>query len=198
MRPLPLSHGSAYSFVFWGACVIWILPEIVASFTRRSGASSQIRDRGSLLLIAVLWWVGIVASFALSLLVPQTSLRTERPAAFVLGIGLMLAGTAFRWYSARILGKYFTFDVATQTGQVLIETGPYRYIRHPSYAGALLTLAGFGFALGNWASLIVAVLCLSVAYAYRIRVEEGALSAALGPAYQEYTRRTWRLIPFLF
>src|SRR5215470_394694 len=102
MRPLPLSDGCAYSFVFWGACAIWILPEIVASFTRRSGASSQIRDRGSLLLIAVLWWIGIGASFALSLLVPQTSLRTQRLAVFVLGIGLMLAGIALRWYSARI------------------------------------------------------------------------------------------------
>jgi protein-S-isoprenylcysteine O-methyltransferase len=109
----------------------------------------------------------------------------------------MLAGIALRWYSARVLGKYFTFDVAINSGQTLIEAGPYRYIRHPSYSGALLTLFGFGLALGNWAGLIAALLCLGSAYAYRIPVEEAALGAALGDPYKQYVRRTWRLIPFL-
>jgi protein-S-isoprenylcysteine O-methyltransferase Ste14 len=117
---------------------------------------------------------------------------------FCAGICLMIAGTAFRWYSARLLGQYFTFDVATQRGQALIETGPYKYVRHPSYSGALVSLFGFGLALGNWASLIAAVSCLGGAYAYRIPVEEAALSAALGESYRRYMRRTWRLVPFLF
>ena len=110
----------------------------------------------------------------------------------------MLSGTAFRWYSATILGKYFTFDVAIQSGQVLIEEGPYRYIRHPSYSGALLSLLGFGLALGNWAGLGASLFCLGAAYAYRIPIEEAALTAALGEPYRQYVARTWRLVPFLF
>ena len=110
----------------------------------------------------------------------------------------MLSGTAFRWYSAQVLGKFFTFDVAILSGHTLIEAGPYRYIRHPSYTGALVTLLGFGMALGNWAALLVALLCLSFAYVYRIRVEELALIAALGDSYIQYRSRTWRLAPFLF
>jgi len=110
----------------------------------------------------------------------------------------MLLGVTLRWYSAAILGKYFTFDVAIQSGQILIEAGPYRYIRHPSYSGALLTLLGFGLALGNWVGLAAALSCLGFAYAYRIPVEEAALASALGETYKQYVQRTWRLVPFLF
>ncbi|MCU1302401.1 MAG: putative methyltransferase [Candidatus Sulfotelmatobacter sp.] len=109
----------------------------------------------------------------------------------------MVAGAAFRWYSASLLGKYFTFDVATHSGQTVVERGPYRYIRHPSYTGALVSLFGFGLALGNWAGLVASVGCLGVAYAYRIPVEEGALVSALGEPYRQYLARTWRLVPFL-
>ena len=119
-------------------------------------------------------------------------------AVFFVGICFMLLGIALRWYSAAVLGKYFTFDVAIRSNQTLIEAGPYRYVRHPSYSGALLSLLGFGLALGNVAGLLAALVCMGFAYAYRIRVEETALASALGQSYQEYTKRTWRLVPFLF
>jgi len=136
--------------------------------------------------------------FLLSLLLPQAAISWERGAIFFVGIGLLLMGIALRWYSAVVLGKYFTFDVAVQSGQTLVEVGPYRYIRHPSYSGALLSLLGYGLALGNWAGLAAALSCLGFAYAYRIPVEESALTSALGEAYTQYTKRTWRLVPFLF
>ena len=110
----------------------------------------------------------------------------------------MLLGVALRWYSVSVLGKYFTFDVAIQSGQVLVEVGPYRYIRHPSYSGARLSLLGFGLALGNCAGLAASLCCLGFAYAYRIPVEEAALASALGETYTQYLKRTWRLVPFLF
>jgi protein-S-isoprenylcysteine O-methyltransferase len=110
----------------------------------------------------------------------------------------MLAGIAFRWYSMSILGRFFTFDVAVQSGQTVVDAGPYHYIRHPSYAGALITLVGLGLALGNWAGLFALVACMGIAYAYRISVEEAALVAALGEPYKQYARRTRRIVPFLF
>jgi protein-S-isoprenylcysteine O-methyltransferase Ste14 len=105
----------------------------------------------------------------MSFWLPQaTILWKRRPILiFFIGIGLMLVGVAFRWYSASLLGKYFTFDVAIHSGgQTLIEVGPYRYIRHPSYTGALVSLFGFGLSLGNWAGLVAGVSCLSIAYAF--------------------------------
>jgi protein-S-isoprenylcysteine O-methyltransferase len=97
-----------------------------------------------------------------------------------------------------VLGKYFTFDGAIQGGQILIEAGPYRYIRHPSYSGALLSLLGCGLALGNWASLCAGLCCLGFGYAYRIPIEEAVLASTLGDVYKQYAKRTWRLVPFLF
>jgi protein-S-isoprenylcysteine O-methyltransferase len=136
--------------------------------------------------------------FSLSLLLPQAAISWKRTSLFSIGIGLMFLGIALRWYSVAVLGKYFTFDVAIHSGHALIEAGPYRYLRHPSYSGALLTLLGFGLALGNWAGLATALACLGFAYACRIPVEEAALLTALGQPYKEYVKRTWRLVPFLF
>jgi protein-S-isoprenylcysteine O-methyltransferase Ste14 len=198
LRPLPFTGDRVYAVIFWSAFALWILPEVSAWKVRRSAGSSQVRDQGSLKLISLLWWVGIVLGIVLSLFLPRAAILWKRVAIFFAGIGLMLAGTALRWYSASLLGKYFTFDVAIHSGQTIIESGPYRYIRHPSYSGALLTLLGFGLALGNWAGLIAALGGLSAAYAYRIPVEEAALASALGEPYREYVRRTRRLVPFLF
>jgi protein-S-isoprenylcysteine O-methyltransferase Ste14 len=178
--------------------VLWIGPEIIGWVVKRSPDASKARDRGSLGLIAVLWWIGIAADILFSLFVPQAATRWERPLLFFFGIGSMLAGIGLRWDSVQILGQYFTFDVAIHGGQSLIESGPYRFVRHPSYTGALLTLFGFGLALGNWAGLVAALACLGVAYAYRIPVEESALTGALGDTYVQYMKRTWRLVPFVF
>jgi protein-S-isoprenylcysteine O-methyltransferase Ste14 len=198
LRPLPFSAGPIFALIFWGACASWILPEVVAWRVKRSTDSSMARDQGSLNLVAVLWWSGIAMDFSLSLLLPQAAISWKRTSLFFVGICLMLLGIALRWYSVGTLGKYFTFDVAIQTGQTLVEVGPYRYIRHPSYSGALLTLLGFGLALGNWLGLAASLSCMGFAYAYRISVEEAALASALGESYKQYMRRTWRLVPFLF
>ena len=166
---------------------------------KRAADSAKARDQGSLRLIALLWALGIGLDVGMSSRLPQATILWKRTPIFFIGIGLMLVGIAFRWYSASLLGKYFTFDVAIHSGgQTLIEVGPYRYIRHPSYTGALVSLLGFGLALGNWAGLVAGVSCLSIAYAYRIPVEEAALASALGETYQQYLGRTWRLVPFLF
>ncbi len=198
LRPLPFAAGSIFTFIFWIAFAIWTLPEVFAWKAKRSVDSSGARDRGSLTLIATLWWIGIALNFSLSLFLPQAAISWHRTLLFIAGICLMLLGVALRWYSVSVLGKYFTFDVAIQSGQVLVEVGPYRYIRHPSYSGALLSLLGFGLSLGNWAGLAASLFCLGFAYAYRIPVEEAALASALGETYKQYVKRTWRLVPFLF
>ncbi len=190
MRPLPFAAGPVFTFIFWIAFAIWTLPEVFAWKAKRSVDGSSSHDQG--------WWIGIALDFSLSLFLPQAAISWQRTLLFIAGICLMLLGVALRWYSVSVLGKYFTFDVAIQSGQVLVEVGPYRYIRHPSYSGALLSLLGFGLSLGNWAGLAASLFCLGFAYAYRIPVEEGALASALGETYQQYVKRTWRLVPFLF
>ena len=198
MHPLPFNGDPLYASTFWTAYLLWLAFETRGTFRHRSKNPANARDRGSYLLIIILLWIGVGLAFALSFVLPQATITWHRKAVFFNGIALMLLGMAFRYYAMIVLGKFFTYQVAVHSGQTVIETGPYRYIRHPSYTGALITLVGLGLALGNWASLVVMLACMGVAYAYRISVEEGALLVALGEPYNNYMRRTRRLVPFLF
>ncbi len=198
MHPLPFSGGPAYAIVFWATYVLWLVLETIGFRTKRSGDPTKARDRGSFRLLMALLWLALGLAFALSFLLPQATILWHRTTVFFVGIGLMLAGLAFRFYAMSLLGRFFTYDVAVHAGQTVVEAGPYRYIRHPSYTGALVTLVGLGLALGNWAGLLALLACMVPAYAYRISVEEAALLAALGEPYKQYVRRTRRLIPFVF
>jgi protein-S-isoprenylcysteine O-methyltransferase Ste14 len=114
------------------------------------------------------------------------------------GLGVMWAGVGLRWWCFRTLGRYFTVTVMTSAHQPVITTGPYRVLRHPSYAGLLLAHGGIGLGYGNWLSL-AALLALPLgAVLYRIRVEEAALSATLGAAYTVYADRRKRLLPWVW
>jgi protein-S-isoprenylcysteine O-methyltransferase Ste14 len=114
------------------------------------------------------------------------------------GAALFLVGVIVRWYSIVHLGRFFTVDVAIAADHQLIDTGPYRYVRHPSYTGALLAFIGFAMALRNWASVLIISLPIAFAFLYRINVEERALIQALGERYRTYIKRTKRLIPFVY
>jgi protein-S-isoprenylcysteine O-methyltransferase len=198
LRPLPFTGGLVYAITFWTTYMLWILLESVASRRKRVRDQSTSRDRGSYKLIMGLLWLSISLAFAISFVIPKAAIQWERIPIFFVGIALMLAGLAFRFYSMALLGRFFTYNVAVQPDQTVIEAGPYRYIRHPSYTGALITLVGLGLALGNWAGLLALLICMGIAYAYRISVEEGALVSALGEPYVQYMHRTRRLVPFVF
>ena len=197
MHPLPFSGGPAYAIVFWATYILWLVLETIGSRTKRSANSTKASDRGSYRLLMILLWLAIGLVFALPFVLPQATILWHRTALFFVGIALMLAGMAFRFYAMSLLGRFFTYQVAVHPGQTVVEAGPYRYIRHPSYTGALITLVGLGLALGNWAGLFALLACMGPAYAYRISVEEAALLAALAEPYEQYTRRTRRIIPFL-
>ena len=146
----------------------------------------------------LLTWLAIGLDFTLSFQFPQAAIRWKRTSLFFIGIAFMLAGMALRFYAMAILGRFFTYHIAVHADQTVVEVGPYHYIRHPSYTGALMIFVGLGLALGNWAGLAALLACVGIAYAYRISVEESVLAAALGEPYQQYMRRTRRLVPFLF
>jgi protein-S-isoprenylcysteine O-methyltransferase Ste14 len=84
----------------------------------------------------------------------------------------------------------------TQEGQSVVEAGPYRFVRHPSYTGMLLTLLGVLLCSTNWLALASFLIALP-GLAYRIKVEEGALIGALGEPYRRYMGRTRRIVPRL-
>lgn len=177
---------------------IWMIPEMVLSRRLRSGKDAQKHDRGSKLVVILAVNVGIASGFFAAFRLQRFSVDAHWEAVFALGIAVWLGGIALRLYSIRILGRYFTYDVAIAKGQSVVEQGPYRWLRHPSYLGGLLAQIGFGMTLTNWLAMLFPACCLMLAYAYRIPLEEQALVRGLGPSYREYMRRTWRMIPFVF
>jgi protein-S-isoprenylcysteine O-methyltransferase Ste14 len=122
----------------------------------------------------------------------------QAPIAFWAGIVSMCFGFLLRHWSIHILGKYFRTTVELERDHKVVQTGPFRYIRHPSYSGMILFCIGYGLVTQNWLSLIAALLFPAVSLLYRIKIEEAALVQGLGADYEEYKKKTKKLIPLMW
>jgi protein-S-isoprenylcysteine O-methyltransferase len=104
----------------------------------------------------------------------------------------MGAGLAFRTWAIATLGGWFTLRVDLKPAQRVVQRGPYRWVRHPSYAGALLAFAPSAVLLHAWMAAILGSIALYGAFRRRIAYEERVLATGL-PGYREYTARTGAL-----
>lgn len=142
----------------------------------------------------------IVAAFAASdrLIGIHATLLGGGYGPVVTGLVLLAAGVFLRLWAVVALGRLFTFRVAIQAQHHLVRTGPYRFVRHPSYSGVLLACAGIGVADANLLSLAVLLLLPLAGILVRIRLEERTLTAALGDEYRRYSATTARLLPLVW
>jgi protein-S-isoprenylcysteine O-methyltransferase len=166
-------------------------------FKRAKSGAGPSKDRGSFGVLFIVIWISVAIAYQIEFTMPQTGWQ---PLAWVgaLGVAVLIVGGAIRWYSIIFLGRFFTVNVAIAADHQLIDTGPYRRVRHPSYTGALLTFLGLGICMQNWASLLVLMTGTTAAFLYRMRVEEAALTVAFGERYRQYMQRTARLLPGLY
>jgi protein-S-isoprenylcysteine O-methyltransferase len=174
---------------------IYGLSEIALGLTRRSGGETRRRDRHSLALLWIVIAMSLIASWSI---VFQGATLPHRRFFYFLGLLLFVGGVVLRWYAIVCLGRFFTVDVSIAEQHRVVDTGPYRFIRHPSYTGALVAFLGFGFCLGNYMSILWVMVPITLAFLWRIHVEERALLDALGDDYRQYMRRTRRLLPFVY
>ena len=183
-----ITHLLAFGFLLFETYLLAV---------RRYRGPKQARDRGTLSLVWILIGLGCLVGF---LLAPKvTFLRWPDSLAIVLLADLLLlAGIALRIWSIVHLGKLFTVDVAIQEGQRVVQDGPYRFVRHPSYSGSMLALVGLACLTFNWLGFVVVFTCSLIAYTLRISVEEKVLFQSLGEEYRRYAERTKRLIPGIF
>ena len=178
---------------------IWVAAELMILVRRQPGKSdSQGADRGSFGVLMIVMWTAVGAGVWLGM-----SRVGRLPSAFFfpmhyVGATLIGAGLVVRWTAIRTLGRFFTVKVTLREGHRVIKDGLYRYLRHPSYTGALLSFIGLAVSFASWATLIVILVPVFAAMSYRIYVEEAALVAGLGDEYREYQRTTARLIPGVF
>jgi protein-S-isoprenylcysteine O-methyltransferase Ste14 len=187
---LPLSAAAQVTLACWALFeVVLRVREVV------QGKGGRAHDRATRAFIGLSIGVTIVVAVWARAALP--SLRAPG-AVRVLGIVVMWAGLAVRAWAVATLGGAFRTTVEVDADQAVVTSGPYRWIRHPSYTGLLLVLAGFGLALGNWLSLAACLVLPLPAIVRRIRVEEAELDRVLGDAYRSYRTTTARLIPRLW
>ena len=173
--------------------------------SRLSGDASRKADRGSLRLLMAVIGISVGLAWLAKRAVPQASFDvlfgmgpTALECLYAAGLCLFGAGLLLRWYSIAYLGRFFTFDVAVAADHRVVDSGPYRLVRHPAYTGSLLTFLGLGLCGGNLVSLGVLVAPIALAFLRRIAIEEAALTSALGSRYADYAGRTKRLVPFVY
>ena len=195
ITPLPFTRG--YAIVFWIVFYLWLILELIGWVKQRSHASATRRHCGSQAVLISSLWVGIFLAISCAWALPAATITPFRVLVFAVGILLMLAGLALRWYAIRTLGASFTRDLAVRAEQRVVDTGLYHAIRHPAYSGTLLTCLGIGLATTNGASLIAIMACAVAGHLYRVYLEEGLLCEQLGEPYMEYMRRPRRFIPFV-
>jgi protein-S-isoprenylcysteine O-methyltransferase Ste14 len=194
--PALIAHSHFHLAVFYAALFACFAPEWIGTFFQRVEKGARVRDRGSHVWIVTAVGMGVVAGIILvNANFPGTTLQRGQRLQFWIGIAVMLSGLAFRWYAIKSLGRFFTRTVATRAGQYVVDSGPYRLIRHPSYTGGLMMFLGAGVAMTNWAALLAIMAGAALGYGYRVHVEERALCADLGQPYRDYMLRTKRFIP---
>ena len=187
--PRDLFPNKAIALIFSILFIIVLLVEI--SILRRKRNTKE--DRGSMLFILT----GIFLPIAILFLTSYNYFGIFTFKTTYLGIIVLLFGFALRQLSIYILGKSFTPAITVSKKQKVIESGPYMYIRHPSYAGLILELLGVALSLSSWVGFLASLLFLIPVMIYRINIEEKLLAKNLSN-YKDYMKRTYRLIPFIY
>ena len=125
---------------------------------RRLVTSSSDRDPASTQPIALTWWPAGVVALAAAAWLPRLGAgdKWARPC-LAAGVAVTGTGIALRQWAIHALGGYFVGHVVVQPGQTVISTGPYRWLRHPSYTGQWLEMIGVGLATGNLSSIATCV-----------------------------------------
>jgi protein-S-isoprenylcysteine O-methyltransferase Ste14 len=185
------------SLFAWIVYFLWLLSEIAIVITtkrQRKNVVVEKKDKGS-------FWFIIFGVFICVFLIFQchyakwgyvdTSISN-------IGAILVIVGVCIRVWAVSALGKHFSMMVSVASQQKIIQHGPYRVIRHPSYTGALVTFIGLGLAFNTWIGSLIMFVFFVIVYGYRIRIEEKALIERFPDEYPSYVQNTWRLIPFIW
>jgi protein-S-isoprenylcysteine O-methyltransferase Ste14 len=190
-HPVRVAYGVVVVLVI--VVALTLLPD--GGRGRREGTKTVARQRIAVLLLQILGVGTIVVApwgdgRGIGVLPLGDAARYAGLALFAAGYGVVLWATA-------VLGKQFSVQVTIQAGHKLITSGPYRLVRHPRYTGIVMFLAGYGLMFLSWWALCI-VGGVAVVLAWRIHDEEGLLREQFGSQWDDYARRSRRVIPFMY
>ncbi|MGE5385626.1 MAG: methyltransferase family protein [Betaproteobacteria bacterium] len=169
--------------------ILWLTLESKVS-TAESGKGHTEKDHGTLELYAI----GRICTVTVALALP--TLWTELNAVAVVGLVLFVAGILWRLQAIRTLGKFYSHRVRQVSGHRIVNTGPYRFMRHPAYTGMLVSHLGFVLFFFNYYALALLVVFFIPTVVTRILVEEKMLFEMDG--YKEFAAGRARLMPFVW
>jgi protein-S-isoprenylcysteine O-methyltransferase Ste14 len=170
------------------------LMTIAALFTKANLSSGEREDRGNRWVV-----IALGAICCVSAVVPA---YCDRIGFWVIGgdairwvgVALYAVGGILRLWPVFVLGPRFSGVVAIQPGHALVTGGIYGVIRHPSYLGMIVLMVGWGLAFRSAAGVLLALAMIPVVVA-RIEAEERLLASQFGEEYEDFRRRTARLVP---
>lgn len=110
-------------------------------------------------------------------------------------IGLAICAFALRAASRRSLGKMWSVHIEIRPQHALVESGPYRFVRHPIYVAAIIELVAVPIVLGAFRTGLLGVAAYAGAIAWRVRREEAAMERSIGYEWRAYRQRTGAFVP---
>lgn len=192
MPGMTYASTAAGATIFIAVMLVFLAQEFTQGFGTPEDSSVR-DDRWALVYLEVVpvllvWIAGLLCLLGVG------AWTASRPV-FAVGIVVLLIGLALRQWSHHTLGRFHQALVTIQEEHDLVTSGPYRLVRHPMYAGSAIAFLGVGLALGTWPGLAMVFLGPLAAMVRRIRIEEGALSQALGEEYTAYAAERARMLP---
>jgi len=184
-----MDSGVNFDLVFAGAYLLWLVFESVVS-TRELGQDKKTRDFGTCELYASAQALTILSALWFK------SRWTLPGMIHILGGLVFGLGVVFRLWAIKTLGRYYSHIVREVKAHIIIDSGPYGFIRHPAYAGMILANAGVLIFFFNPQTAFFFFLILIPAILLRILVKEKTLMNING--YKEYADHKKRLIPFVW
>lgn len=177
--------------------VVTLLLAGVSLFSQGNLNPGEREDRGNRWVLLVFGLMGILDGFLPAFCDRRNFWVVDGEGIRWTGVALLAGGGALRIWPVFVLGRRFSGLVAIQPGHTLVTGGPYRFVRHPSYLGAIVFVLGWGLVFRSWAGVVLAGLFLPPLLA-RIRAEERLLRSQFGSEYDAYRARTARLIPGIY
>jgi protein-S-isoprenylcysteine O-methyltransferase Ste14 len=198
---LTLDYWQAWTFlaVYFGwslAITLYLMRRDPTLLQRRMSGGPTAEKEPTQRIIMLLTSLGFIGLLILPAL--DHRLAWSRMPPYVALAGDVLVALGF--LAILFVFKENTFSSATielTPNQKVISTGPYAFVRHPMYAGALVMLLGIPIALGSWWGLLV-IVAMMPALIWRLFDEEKFLARSL-PGYAEYQHEVrYRLIPLVW
>jgi protein-S-isoprenylcysteine O-methyltransferase Ste14 len=116
--------------------------------------------------------------------------------ALIGGIVCAIVSFKLRWAAIAALGKFWSLHVEMRENHEFVQSGPFRFLRHPTYFSMILELLSFGLICSAWYMLLIVPFAFIPTLIMRLRLEEPALVKQFGDAYREYQRRVPMVIPY--